>query len=253
MADNEADESFQNLTKLITLAEKGLSESDTRAKIIDPLFKDCLGWTEKDIQREPYVNPGYLDYLFSIDGIKKFALEAKKTGSHFHIPKSLKRRSYRIDATITTDKNIKKAIEQAQRYCVDSGVRYGVVSNGHQFILFEAFRYGKSWRSTSCMVFRSLEDIKKNFTLFWNILSKDSVLNGSFKEYISRDQPKLKYERPLEKFHDKDSKLIRNYLSREVQPIINHIFQDIIDESQRARFGTLSSSLSRYVRLTGTP
>lgn len=230
--DNKCDQGFECLKELINRIGQNFSESDTRAKIIDPLFKNCLGWTEDDIKRETHIHKGYLDYIFSIEGVPRFILEAKKIGKSFKIPASLGSRYYKISGTISTDKNIKQAIEQAQRYCINSGVRYGIVSNGHQFILFEAFKYGADWRSGNCVVFHSLEDIKNNFTIFWNTLSKDSVLNGSLRKYISQEELPLEFHRPIEYLHAKDSPITRNNLSPLLQPFIDHVFKDIIHESQ---------------------
>ena len=54
MSLNECDVAFKELETLISKT-KDLSEADTRAKIIDPLFLDILGWTEDDIRRESHV------------------------------------------------------------------------------------------------------------------------------------------------------------------------------------------------------
>ena len=232
MSQNETDKGLERLKELINLVEKDFSESDTRAKIIDPLFKECLGWNEKDIRREPHIHKDYLDYIFSIDGVRKFVLEAKKVGLAFRIPTSFGGRYYTIRGTISTDKNIIRAIEQAQRYCINSGAKYGIVSNGRQYILFEAFSYGKDWRSGQCVIFRSLKDVKKNFGLFWNTLSKESVRNGSLRRYISQEELPTVFFRPIDEVHAKDSILTRNEMSPLLQPFITHLFADIIDASQ---------------------
>lgn len=44
-----------------------ISESDTRAKLIDPLFKDVLGWNESEIRREAPAAKGYADYVLGAD------------------------------------------------------------------------------------------------------------------------------------------------------------------------------------------
>lgn len=228
----DVDQGFENLKKLVAYYKDDYSEADTRAKLIDPMFKDCLGWTENDITRESHVHPGYLDYIFSVGPIKKFVLEAKKTGKYFELPRSLSHRRYKITGTISTNKPLVSAIDQAQKYCVDTGVRHGVISNGNQYILFEAFRYGFSWKNTQCVVFRSLEDILRNFTSFSNILSRDSVKNGSLRKYVSQEPFLIKYEKPLDKIRNPDRKLIRNYLTPFLQPIIDFIFKDLTKESQ---------------------
>lgn len=43
---------------LFTQGERTLSEADTRAKLIDPLFKTVLGWSEAEIRREEPVAKG---------------------------------------------------------------------------------------------------------------------------------------------------------------------------------------------------
>ena len=72
MSLTECDVAFKELETLISKT-KDLSEADTRAKIIDPLFLDILGWTEDDIRRESHVHKGYLDYVFSIDGTRIYS------------------------------------------------------------------------------------------------------------------------------------------------------------------------------------
>jgi hypothetical protein len=74
---NDCDEAFSKFRELMEREWSSLSESDTRAKILDPLFTQVLGWAEKDISREPYANAGYLDYLFASKGVRWFVLEAK--------------------------------------------------------------------------------------------------------------------------------------------------------------------------------
>lgn len=65
------------------------TESDTRAKIIDPVLSH-LGWTANEIKREPYAgwsdSKGFIDYLLSVENRPMLVLEAKKTGCMFNIP-----------------------------------------------------------------------------------------------------------------------------------------------------------------------
>jgi hypothetical protein len=218
--EENVDSCLEILKKLIDLnKEADYSEKDTRAKLIDPLFKDCLGWNEEDIERDVYTKPDFLDYVFKIDGVRKFVLEAKKSGEYFEIPSSFSRRRYVIRGAITTDKPIAKAINQAQKYCVDLGVRYG-------------FRYGGSWKDTKCIVFRSLEDIKDNLTLFSNLLSKTNVEAGSLREYVTEEPIISNYEKPIKTVHYPDVTLIRNYLTPFIQPLIDLIFKELTNDYQ---------------------
>jgi len=223
---------LSRFSELVNTVFPKLTEADTRAKLIDPVFEECLGWNGADIEREVYVHKGFVDYVFSVAGFKKFVLEAKEFGSSFEIPDSLNNRKYKINGTITTDKKILEAIEQVQRYCSENGVVFGIVSNGRQYIIFEAFKFGGNWRNGRCIVFRSLQDIQKNFVLFWNLLNKTSVADGSLKRYLSDQEASVSFETPLDSIHGKDSPLARNNLSHVLEPILEYLFADLIGNWQ---------------------
>ena len=125
---SDVDASLSKFKELNKQYGKGLTEADTRAKIIDPVFEQCLGWNEGDICREPYSNPGYIDYVFSIDHVRMFVLEAKKIEETFVIPDSFTGRYYVINGAIWNNKKIREAIEQAQKYCISCGVNFGIVN-----------------------------------------------------------------------------------------------------------------------------
>ena len=233
MSENISDIAFSKFSEIANSIMPSWTEADTRAKLIDPLFRECLGWDEKDIVRETHVHKGFIDYVFSIDGFKKFVLEAKEVGLSFQIPEALNNRKYVIAGTISTDKAILAAIEQTQRYCIEKGVLFGVVSNGEQYIIFEAFKFGEDWRNGRCLVFHSMEDIQKNFVQFWNVLNKNSVRNGSLKRYVSDETESITFQTPLDLVHAKDSPLARNNLSPILEPILEYAFADLIEEWQR--------------------
>jgi len=226
---NDPDVAFFNFKKA-KLYWKGLSEADTRTKMIDIIFKDCLGWSESDITREESIGGGYVDYIFSIDGIPRFVVEAKKSGICFQVPLSLKGRKYKLSGAISKEKDIMKAIEQAQKYCIDAGTHYGIISNGHQFIIFETFATGKKWRNGNCIVYGSLKDIEENFVDFWNTLSKNAVRLNSLRKFISGEIGGIRYDRPLDKIHNNDEKLVRNHLAGILMPFIHYIFEEITDD-----------------------
>lgn len=234
--DDDIDNLFKLLDELIKLLSKNnFTEMDTRAKLIEPLFIKGLGWGEDDIERDFCTKPEFIDYIFKINGVPKFVLEAKRSGIHFEIPTSLSNRRYTINGAIASHKPIAEAINQVQKYCVDTGIRYAIVSNGYQYILFEAFRYGGSWKDKKCVVFRSLEDIKKNCTLFYNFLACHNVEAGSLRQLVTDEPILANYQKPIddESIHNPDVTLVRNYLTPYLQPFINHIFGPIIEESQK--------------------
>jgi predicted type IV restriction endonuclease/KaiC/GvpD/RAD55 family RecA-like ATPase len=233
MSSVNADQGFECFKKLIvTFRNLALSESDTRAKIIDPTFK-CLGWDELDIRREENAKTGFIDYVFRRGNVPLFVLEAKKVGNAFIIPAGLPKRRYKISGgSISTDNKIRDAIDQAQKYSISAGTPYAVITNGHQYILFESFKYGGNWKDGFCLLFRSFEDIVDNFTLFWNVLSKEGVASGSLKSFISEETVPLDFKRPQDFLHNEDASCDKNGLALSLTPIIKHVFKDLTEDSQ---------------------
>ncbi len=222
------DKALRNLQKLIREDWSNLSESDTRSKMIDPLFIQCLNWQETDFRREEYDGNGYLDYIFRIRDRNFFVVEAKKEGHYFTIPITYGlRRRHQIGGVISKDETIKKALIQTQKYCIAHGVRFGIITNGTQYIIFEAIKTGDEWENGSCIVFYNLNDIVDHFNEFWNILSKDAVEKNSFLEIVSRDIEEMRFERPVDNVIIKNARRPRNELYRYIAPIIDYAFQEI--------------------------
>jgi predicted type IV restriction endonuclease len=206
----------------VKLWGKKLSEADTRVKIIDEILKKCLGWTESDIVRETSVESGYIDYVLSVDGIPRFVIEAKKSGDYFEIPLNMKNRKYKIGASISKVEHVKKAMEQARNYCLENGAKYGIVTNGSQFIIFEAFVEGKSWRQQDCIVYNGFQEIEKNIAEFINTLGKHAVRLNSLRRLLHGEVSIIKYTRPLDSIHNKDETLVRNHLAGIMVPFVHY-------------------------------
>jgi|SRR5579884_1824453 len=59
-------------------ADPDMNEAETRAKLIDRLFKDVLGWSENEIRRAEPTAEGCADYVFGV-GYAYLHVEAKRT------------------------------------------------------------------------------------------------------------------------------------------------------------------------------
>ncbi len=107
----------ERLKELLTGSRAQLSEYDTRALLIDR-YLDALGYTGlDDVHRGSPVESGnFPDYVINIGGNPAIALEAKRLGSRLG-PK---------DAA------------QAVAYCSNLGVRWGAVTDGQYFHLYDA-------------------------------------------------------------------------------------------------------------------
>jgi hypothetical protein len=209
-----------------------LSESDTRCKLIDRILISCLGWAEEDITRESHVDSGFIDYRISIDGIDYLVVEAKKVGDSFDIPIAWKNRTYKISGAVSTNANLINAMKQARNYCLDSGIRYAVVTNGKQFVAFSAFLPGRKWEEGNCVVYRSLSDIRNDFSNFWNILSKKAVINGSLIEHIEKQRSTLQFTKLLHQIYSPDQKWERNRIYTYLADIVEFVFTELLDDAK---------------------
>jgi predicted type IV restriction endonuclease len=209
-----------------------LNEANTRSRIIDAILIDCLGYNNDCIYRETPVGSGYIDYELKVNGNTHIVIEAKKAGSYFELPSDYNKRQYKINGSIASVKNLMDAVNQVHNYCVDIGCKFAAVFNGHQIVLFAAITLGKSWREGYCYVFRSLEDIKDNFSLFWNILAFENVRNGALISYLEKNRSELYFEKILFGLHNQDENLVRNDLYTYIQPISDLIFSELLDEKR---------------------
>jgi predicted type IV restriction endonuclease len=133
-----------------------VSESDTRAKLIDRILVQVCGWPENAIAREEHVKSGYIDYSLSVRTRRYIAVEAKKEGVAFAFPET-NARTLKLNGSLVTNKLIKDALEQVRGYCDDAGIRYAVATNGYAWIIFRAIREDMAWREGNARIFPSPE------------------------------------------------------------------------------------------------
>ena len=211
-----------------------VSEADTRAKIIDKILTEVLGWPEQAIQRERHVHEGYLYYELQVNKKSLITVEAKKVGTPFIFPiHDRVQKSLKLSGSILTIPEINEAISQVRKYCDDEAIRYAVATNGYAWIIFRAIREDIGWRQGNALIFPSLEYIIKNFTLFWNLLSHEAVSAGSLDTafgsslHVSRES-----HRVSNILFNADLPLMRNRLNMQLQPLVKLIFDDITGENQ---------------------
>lgn len=213
------------------------SETDTRVKIIDVILRDVLGWPETLIQREVHIREtgGYVDYVLSTSH-PYFVVEAKKAQHQYHLPQQKTRRTYKIGGVIKDDKHVYGDLLQAKNYAINKGVSFCCLTNGTQFLFFRSQNdSGISWDDHIVVLFRNLEEIEKNFALFFHLLSYISVSQGVVHGHLPVTQ---NYDEALRRFNRlTPAKQVlsrtreRNSLFPALKTVISRVFQDISDES----------------------
>lgn len=214
-------------------SERGsVSEADTRAKIIDRVLKEVLQWPEECLSREDHVESGFTDYTLRVHGRPYVAVEAKREARAFALPiENDGHRNLRIDGALTTDHEVKAAVNQVRTYCDDGGIRYAIATNGYSWIVFRAISEEKPWRKGSARVFTSFDDIVANFTDFWNLLSYPAIARGSLDdEFGAPNRTPRQLLRVLERLFNADLPLQRNRLHAQLHPLLSAVFENIADQ-----------------------
>jgi hypothetical protein len=218
-------EEFGRMVDRFQFNSQDMSESDTRAKLIDPLIKDVLGWAETEIIREKPVKDGYVDYTLATD-IKHIHVEAKRVKPRFKLSAKRATRRLKLNRThLLKNKDVAGEIEQAQGYFADLGTEYAILTNGSQYILFNTYVKGRSWRDGHALVWHDIDDVLSDFARFYLLLARDNVVSGTLYEHFSNEVSIARtLYTPLQFIHNPDAELVRNpfwdHISRAFTPIL---------------------------------
>ena len=214
-------------TNFEVLKQIDISESDTRSKLLDFLFKEVLGWNESQIQREGHSDAGYFDYRFSIPGFH-FICEAKKNFEVFALPNK-----HRYVTLGTLFKQNTSIIKQIRGYLSEEGITYGILTNGHQFIVSKFINIdGTDWRKNKAAIFFDIDDIDDRFIDFYNMISYSSVVeNNSFN---IQDDEEYKSRTIFSTISNPTKELVRNSLSINLTPLLDSVFGEIFSSESNS-------------------
>jgi len=125
-----------------------------------------------------------------------------------------------------------ETIDQAIYYCHQRGVPIGIVSNGHQYIIFIASRQdGISIKDGKAVVFKSLDHLANNFKDAWQIMSIFGIKEKNLYKYLKPD---------FDAIPSKLSSKLRQYpivrygseLQTNLRQLAEIFFQDIVENEQ---------------------
>lgn len=212
---------------LMRRADPELSETDTRCKLIDPIFRDVLGWAEPEIRREAPAADGWADYVLGAE-YPYCHVEAKRVAPRFNIDAPSRARFLQLTGPhLLANRDVKPALEQVAKYAPDLGSQFAVLTNGEQFVVFQTWAHGRSWKSGHAMVWHDYDDILQNFQEFYNLLASERVHAGSLVEAFSKaDSIDLQYASALSSLHNPESELIRNRFWLQVSRVLGPLLTD---------------------------
>ncbi|HXF61527.1 MAG TPA: AAA family ATPase, partial [Caldilineaceae bacterium] len=238
------------------------SEASTRVMLIDEILV-ALGWSRADFNPETPAGKGWIDYLLSADQIPRFIVEAKKTGHTFAHPKP---RLHESEYSLAYLKRAFKAgltnvLEQATTYAREKAVPYAVLTNGAEWLLVQVIATSsQDPERLKGFYFGNLLSDHCNFDLFWELLSKPAVMDGSLEEHLSQLNTVPASETLMCSNEYGDLRWKPLISDRFLREFYSRFFTDITDEGRRrmlercfatdARLNQYQSELKRALRDT---
>ncbi len=210
-----------------------ITEQDTRLKIVNELIIHVLGWNKDEIRTEMHVNPGYADYIFTVSNRNRFVVEAKKVSSNLIDSKLRNKIHYKANSVAL--KSAQEGLDQVASYCVKTGVQFAALTNGMQWIGFWASRDdGIPPQEGAVMVFPDMDAINEEFALFYDLFSKEGVLNNLYKIRIREKEGlvvthEVIFKAPLEE--SKIRLIPKSQFSSDLERIFAKFFSSISNEN----------------------
>jgi hypothetical protein len=225
-----------NLNELIEYYQKisteRLNEAQTRFHLIDRLFFDCLDWLKVECQVEERQERKFADYTFKYPH-RCLIVEAKREGLYFELPVGWDKLEYRIESLTKDNPEFYTAINQAMDYCQNRGVQIGAVCNGFQIVVFLASRYdGIPPIEGNAIVFDSLEKIHENFLTFWNLLSKNGILQKRIIQKLSGKEIQILPKKLSSQIGNYPGYKRRNELQTDLQILSEVVLEDVMQSDE---------------------
>lgn len=231
MSELHVDQGHRVLSDLITAFGKiqleDANEAETRFKVIDGVLEKVLGWQKDDIAVEPACTEGprtdFADYIIQT-ATTSFVVEAKRAGATFTIPNNLK--SGKLGGFLSAGA-IGEAISQVRAYCITKSAQFAVVTNGTTWVVFPAVRTdGVEFSETQARIFRSLDDINNRFVEFWELLSRQRVIEGNLEKELLPKTGDQNIRRALSLLRDPNTRLQKNTLYPHLSLAVDKVMTD---------------------------
>ena len=162
------------------------TEAEVRLKVVDRILTEVLHWPYESIEAEPHTGAGYADYTLLEAGLCRIVIEAKRDGRSFDLSSRRPGASYKLSGGVFQNVDMREGINQAIRYCGEWNAELACVTNGREWVVFRGSRLGdgRATRDGSAFVFPDLQAIASEFSLFYNLLSRESVARFEYRPYF---------------------------------------------------------------------
>ncbi len=228
----EVDAGHQNLNSIIVnfgqLELNNANEAETRKKVIDLVLEEVLGWVPiEDIKYEERAGEDgetkFADYILNTASTK-VVVEAKRVGVAFDLP--TKKRSASLKGVLSQGAT-GEAIRQARDYARTLSIPFAVVTNGNSWIVFQASRIdGVPWESGHALIFRDLKDLDERFVHFWEVLSRQRVIEGGLESSFRDERVSGDERRIVSTLNDVGFRLGRNRVYEFIEAAVSAALSD---------------------------
>lgn len=175
-----------------------ISEEDAKIQIILRVFIDVLGWRHADIGAERKHDNGFSDFLISEGSHPALICEAKRIGAVI-VETADKERVRHLKLNGPALSKAKYGISQAASYGAPKGIVLTVLSDGISWIIFKSFTQDSDYASHEAFVFPTLASIDADFSLFYELLSRESFGKRLFNVHFDMlHNSRLVISQPLE-------------------------------------------------------
>lgn len=231
------------------------NEATTRMHLIDRLVFDALQWPRDQCTPEESHEGLYADYVLGLPK-RQVIWEAKREGIYFDLPLDRQTREVSLPSLTRKNGNLDAALKQVGGYCTGRGVPVAVVSNGHQLVAFIGSRIdGVPPTNGRAIIFRSLAEMRDDFTTLWNCLSYPAIERKYLESRITQealDPPPEKLASRLLRYPGVKR---RNELEHELRTLGEIFLQDLVkDEDFKDEFIAKcycsSGALSQYALIS---
>ncbi|MEM7851311.1 cold shock domain-containing protein [Morganella morganii] len=208
------------------------SEEDSKVKIINRIFNECLGWSFTQFTCEKKHTSGFSDYVLKIGNSPVLVVEAKRIGI-LNIESSISDKYRTLKLSGSSLKHSLPGIQQAFSYASEEGIPLSVVTDGISWIIFKTWVHGTSYKEKEAFVFPSLEAIENYFSIFYELLSYEMFSEKTYnllfdKIHNSRINLTAPLKAPIE--IDEIKILKKSAIAFDLEKVFHNFFTQLIGD-----------------------
>ena len=210
------------------------NEAQNRFQFVDRLLTECLGWQVPHIMvEEPDGDGGRIDYLLGDANPAKAILEAKREAVPFgDLPGGTRMQVRKLQPLLEASKSLSSAFHQCLQYCALKGVRLGIICNGPQLLVFQAFGPHGPPAEGECYFFDGFQQYLDNFPLLWKILSPEGVAeNRAYRDISLHRSPRIPLK-ASETIPDPTRYRYRSDFQENIRTLANLLLEEIEDNRE---------------------